>query len=494
MRYILLLSLLFFSLFASAQNKADQWNSHIVNIKGTAPAYVGKDIEVYRIEDYLSFKETRIASATVQPDSSFSLNFNAEDIEKVIVRSANNRGILYVEPGAKYDVFYPERNKYEPYKPSGNYLEVGFYDLDSTDINYKILGFQRWLDEFMGNAYYASAHKSDMSFIEALDAFKSNVESVYKKDTSLNSSYLKTYIKFSLAGIDNINNAAQRNQYEKHDFYIKYSPVAYKNDVYMDYIKGFYTQTIPRLSNKANDEYYQGIIRSSPTLLMKALGKEYTLINMRIREIVLIQSLSEIYYSSDYPQTNVITILDSLSNRCVFPENVVIAKNIRERLLSISPGSKAPDFVLSSNDSDTKTLVGLRGKHVYLHFFDPTSNNSIKELPLVEELNNKYGKYVTIISIYKNDLVLEKEHQEFLDKAMWAVYPISPSNSIWTRYQIQSYPHYVFIDATGYLISSPALGPTPNGDYETIDRTFFELKKVWERENAEDGDLYNRND
>ena len=72
-------------------------------------------------------------------------------------------------------------------------------------------------------------------------------------------------------------------------------------------------------------------------------------------------------------------------------------------------------------------------------------------------------------------------------------YSLSNSNSIWNNYQIESFPHYTLIDATGYIVSNPALGPTPNGQYETIDKTFFHIQKAWHEANPNEKEYYERN-
>jgi hypothetical protein len=50
-------------------------------------------------------------------------------------------------------------------------------------------------------------------------------------------------------------------------------------------------------------------------------------------------------------------------------------------------------------------------------------------------------------------------------------------NDVFAKYQIKSFPQYVLIDNTGVISSIPALGPSPNGDYETIDKVFFSITK-----------------
>lgn len=450
-------------------------------IRGTAPAYVGKTIEVFAIDDYFSYHESLLASTQVQADSTFVLYLDNNITRKVIVKSTNNRGFLYIQPNGKYTIFFPEKDKYDPYKPSGNNVEIAFYNLDSTDINYKILGFQRWMDRFIGNNYHLKSVKP-IEFSEALDLFKTNVEKAYTNDTN---SYLKTYIRFSIASLDNIQFAGERNRYEKHDFYIKHTPVQYQNDGYMEYISDFYQEMMPRLPNETNESVFTGVLKSSPTLIMRALGTEYTLINLRIREMIMIKSLSEVYNAGNYPQTNIITILDSVASHSLFAANAEIAKNLRDRLLELVPGGEAPDFVLSSAQSP-KTLADFKGKHLYLHFFDPNSVNNQKEISLLRNYVEKYSHCVKIVTVYKESDVSTDAAKEKLNEIGWDKYELPASNSIWKNYRIETFPQYCLIDAMGYIVASPALGPTPNGQYETIDQTFFQLQKAWTEANKEE--------
>ena len=457
-----------------------------VSIEGRAPAYIGKTIEAYRIEDYLSMRNVLVASAKVKSDSTFRLLFDSNSIQKIILKSNNNKSFLYIEPGNNYTIFFPNRSKYAPYIPSGYEVELSFYELDSTDINYKILSFQRWIDNFIGRTYHLRNTVESTEYIESFEKFKANVQKAYQNDTSYNATFLKTHIKFSIAGLENINSIAERNRYEKHDFFIKFHPVEYNNDAYMEYISSFYDKLPLQLSQETNNAFYKGVLKSSPSEIMNALGQEYTLVNRRIREIVMIKALSECYFSNDYPQTNIITILDSLKEQSLFKENTVIAENMRYRLLNLIPGSKAPNFALISDGLKTQTLIGLKGKHIYLHFFDPTKANQLRELDLVEDLSKRYDKYVRIISICRKNEVLDLKIQQKIEECTHQVYQISDSNPIWKNYQTRILPHYSFIDAAGYIIKNPALSPTPNGEYKTIDRTFFELKKVIEQRKKEE--------
>jgi thiol-disulfide isomerase/thioredoxin len=464
MRPLLFLSLLFSSLFLRAQE---------VHIQGYAPNYLGQTVSVYAIEDYLSYNEVRLGSAEVGADSLFNLNFKPGETRQVILRAGNNHGQLLVQPGGDYSIYFPDRDQYTEFRPNGNEVELTFLKLDSTDINYKVLGFERWANDFIGNFYYLRSANA-IAFAENLDRFKANVEKVYAPDTSI---YLKAYIRFVLAEMDNIPNSAERNRYEKYDHYLRTTPVYYQCEPYMTYVTNFYQKLIPRLSTEGNQLVYEAVLQSSPTLYMRALGTEYTMSHLQLRELVMIRSLAELYESSEFPKTNVLTILDSLTKLARFSDHRIMARNLIAKLQELRPGSKAPNFVLSGEGMETRTLQSYEGKHLYVHFFDPESSTCQMEYDLLQKLYVDYNGYVEFVSVYK-DKPISEEAREAMKKLKWDVYPLGENSSVWKNFQINAYPHYALIDAAGFIVASPSLGPRPNGEYKTIDLTFYSLKKT----------------
>lgn len=452
--------------------------SQTVKIDAYAPGYIGKEVVAYEIEDYLSYYEKPIARSTVQNDSMFHMTIQLDRTKKIVLRSNNNKTFLYAQPNGAYKVSMPLEDVYSANRKNGNEIELTFYGLDTSDINYKILGFQRWLDYFVGDNFYRkNVDTTNSDFASNLDKFKASVQKYYENDTS---SYLKTYIKFTIAGLDNVQHAAERNRYEKYDFYIKGHPISYDNDLYMDYLKGFYRNLLPRLHDNINEQTYKGILNESPTMIMHALGYEYTLKNIKIREMIMLKMLSEVFYSGDYPQTNILTIMDSVANHGIFEQNRTIAKNLKARLTELVPGIKAPDFVIRDT-SGVKTLSSFRGKYLYLHFIDPLSAQNRKDLILLKDLYNRYKTNIEFISIYKNSDEIKEVNLDELISAHWGTYALKESNSIWKNYQLKSFPHYVLIDPSGHIVASPALSPTPNGQYETIDKTFFLIQTALDR-------------
>lgn len=469
-----LFSLLF---LAVCCNCVTAQTSSVVTIEGYAPGYLGQTAQLNEIEDYFSMKESTIASASVKADSTFSLVFTVDEIQKVILKIGNNRSFLYVQPGGEYTIYYPLKDKYAPYRPAGNQVEITFLDLDTSDINFQILGFNRWMDNYLA-LNYKDHLKDPIEFNKRMDDFKEAAQKFYAKDTG---KFIFDYVRFSIANIDNIQQVANRNRFEKHDFYIKHQPVRYRNDAYMEYFKNFYKGMMPTIPMEVNNRVYLGLLKSSPSLIMNALGREYTLINTRVRELVMIQMLSELYYSPEYPQTNIIEVLDSVRNHALFDAHKIVAKNMLTRLTEAANGGKAPEFVVKTQNG-LKGLNDYKGKYLYVHFFDPSSEKSKIEFPILKELHKKYQEEITFLSICKESSVKENNRQ-LLNELNWDVAIVPDSYaSIWENYKVATFPLYVLIDPYSYIVQAPALGPQPNNLYQTIDKVFFDIRKVLKEE------------
>lgn len=463
---LLALFILLFAYQSSGQNQ--------VTIYGFAPSYVGKTISFNKIDDYISEHESVLASTVVKPDSTFSLTFNVSNIQRINVHANNNSSHMYVQPESYYEVYLPGNDPYQSYKETGNLIELTFFNLDSTDINYKILSFQRWCDEFMSEKFYTKNVKPD-EFDANLKDFKLAVENYYSKDTS---SFLQAYVMYTIATFDDIQFSGQRKTAEKYLFYLHQNPVFYSNDAYMEYFNAFYDRLIPRLDNETDEKVYQAVLQSSPSLFMRALHNTLILENLRIRELVMLKALGEEYYSKQFPQTNIITILDSVSRGSMFAEHAAIAQNIKSRLTQLVVGGIAPDFFIKDASGELFSLSSFAKKHLYFHFYDPSMLKSTLELEALIKLYNEYKGDIEFISIYPNKTYSDENLKSFIETIPWKTFNVDANNPLWTDYNAVAFPYYVLLDGYGYVVSAPARGPLPDGQYLSIDETFFSIHKI----------------
>tara|TARA_B100000508_G_scaffold55003_3_gene42661 strand:- start:25190 stop:26602 length:1413 start_codon:yes stop_codon:yes gene_type:complete len=448
----------------------------ITTVEGFAPTYVGEKVEIFAFEDYVTRVKDKLAETEVKEDSTFELTFYNEITRKLRVDIGDNHFLMYAQPKSDYKVYVKGFSPYLSKEARKVEVEFFFIDLDSTDINYKILMFEDRQLSFLKENYKRSSMDTP-EFVAALDTFKLRCTNDYEEDTSR---YFKNYVRYSFASLDNLAYKGNRNRFEKYDFYIKPQTVLYQNDRYMDYILKYYDNYSFQLSNDLNQEFYDGIIQASPTLVMNALGKDYALDNIRLREVVMLKMLGDVFYSDDYPQTNILTMLDSISENALFEKNKSIASNLKYRLLELVPGAEMPDFVFNV-DGEKKGKNDFEGKHLYIQFVRKDAEKSERDLPLVKPLFTKYGKYtdfLTVVVVEEEDELLESP-DEFIKEhnISWNIAVVDENDPILDRLGIAAFPQYILMDAAGYVVQAPALTPRPNNEYETIEKVLFNIHK-----------------
>src|SRR5690606_6889956 len=167
---------------------------------------------------------------------------------------------------------------------------------------------------------------------------------------------------------------------------------------------------------------------------------------------------------------------DSVQHHALFKIHGTIAKNTIARLTEAATGGKAPDFTVKTA-TGLKNLSDYKGRYLYIHFFNPSSEKSKMELPVLQNLYKKYGKEIIFLTISKESHVNEG-NKNSLKELPWE-HAIVPDNytTLWENYHVGTFPMYVLIDPYAYIVQSPALGPLPNNLYETIDKVFFEIQK-----------------
>ena len=451
-----------------------------VEIKGFAPEYLGKRIQVLAIQDLFSDKDTVLTESKVDEDSIFSVKFNLSKPQKIYLKAHKNRGFIYAEPNKSYTVFIPERDEYNAYNPQGNEVQISFYNLDSTDLNSKIIAFDQKITDFIAKNYKRQFITTPI-FAQKLDTFRREIQKYYEKDTNF---FLKTYVKYSIASLDDINYVGYKNRYEKYEFYINNNPILYNSELYMNYIELFYKKILGRYPTELNTKIYKSILHSSPSMLSRALSEDVALKNPKLRELIMIRALSEVYYGSEYPKANILTILDSIQRKPLFNDNKIVAKNILFRLTQLSSGMKAPDFYLGMNNNDSITLKSFTGKHLYIQFVDLSLEETQKHIEILKPMYAKYKSHVEFLTIVDESTTLTKKQQAYFQQIPWKKMIVNSSNEVYSKYKIKGYPDYIFLDDQGMIYQYPALKPVPNGDLETVEKTFYSVKRRIETEKA----------
>jgi hypothetical protein len=112
-----------------------------------------------------------------------------------------------------------------------------------------------------------------------------------------------------------------------------------------------------------------------------------------------------------------------------------------------------------------KVTLGNTNKYQYIHFFDPSNPKSLAETFALKALYKKYQNDIDFVSIF---LESKSPNEAFKQRVLKEII-------IWKTLNVGTFPYYVLINKNATIESLPALGPIPNGLYETIDKTFHKV-------------------
>ena len=388
--------LLFLFFVLTASQAAAQYTVQIIGVTAQDP---GSKITVERYQDYFTQTMGELANTTLKNDSTFELKFNVVGIEKVKISVNNNYCFMYVQPGGNYKIAIsnvPSRNFNNP---MGNEMEASLLDLPEDDINYKILAFDLWYDKFMGENYHLRTRR-DSTFAKNLIQFEDQVADYYKTDSS---EFLRTHVKYRVASIEELNFIGARKERARYTVNLAPFTVYYRSEEYMNYMRNFYKNYFESLPNEINNTVFKAIVAGSPTRMINALAKDYRVANVRLRELVMIISLADVYHDKNYPQSRINTILDSIANNGLFQENKLIAKNTLSKLRQLNPGSLAPKYTFLDADGKEIQPKTFQPRYTYIQFVDATQTNSLLQIEMLKELYSKYNPSIAFVTVVMND-------------------------------------------------------------------------------------------
>ena len=419
-------------------------------IFGTATNSVGEWVYLYEIEEFMTKTERFVQKFKTTEKNRFYFELEQKEIKRYIIRLNNAYSELYLEPNGSYKIIFPEESvEVIPYF-SGKEMELLFLELDSTDINYKILGFEAWLDDEMADLYLLK-DVDPTRFIDGVLNFKMEVLEAYRDEAS---NYFKNHIKYVLGKtIDNINYFGSPNELEKFNFYIRNQEVLYHLPAYVDFFQDFYAGVFSKLNQKSKKRVLNGLNQADTETLVSGLLADSIVPSLQIAEIVALEIVKSEYPKGNIPQNALIKVTRFIELNSSFAENKKIASNIQKEFYSLVAGDPLPTIYLQD-----KILLGNRNKYHYVHFFDPTNPKSLAETYALRALYTKYKKNVDFISIYlASKTANESFKKRVLKEITWPKYGLSYYHPIWKTLNVGTFPYYILINGDSKIERIPAL-------------------------------------
>jgi hypothetical protein len=280
-------------------------------------------------------------------------------------------------------------------------------------------------------------------------------------------------LKYSIGlTIDNINFISAPSEADKFNFYIRDTPILINNDKYVEYLNSFYENYYYQLDQELRKLLDNSIRTNDLENCIRILKKDTYIQTEELAELILIMIINQGVFSSQI-SSNLLNTIYEISN---YPKYSTIAKNSLLKADEINIGDIFPNIDLDIKNQ--YTLKMMKGKPIYIHCFDPKNQKAITEISALVKLYEQYGKYIQIISVYsKPNEDFSISEQRSLNLIKWEKFELEPNEKSWKTLNIPSFPYYLLLDKDLVLLASPALSPSPNGSYETIEKTFFNIKR-----------------
>ena len=459
-------------------------------IKGGAKSFAGKEISFSVYADYISNEKKSIGYTTIKENGSYTFEFESEKIEKVILKIEDKTTWFFTEPGKVYNVslsYDPAVNKQRIYDKK---LSLYFNFPAPNELNQQIKKFNDSFDQFIEDNTIL-LKKRDNSIAPKLKEFKSKT---LKEVTNLNSSFIKNYIKYSIANTEKALDVsytasiAKKVKNIKGNLYIEYldnQPILYNNPEYMTFFKNFFKGELKDLSLNVKGMDITKAINETNSLaaLNTSLNKYPFLQNKEFKSLFLISGLQSINNDDYYKKSNVITILKEVESSTKYQQQKVIASNIIKKITAkkFGSGSKAPGFELKNQKGELISLDQFKGKPVYINFWTTWSIPSQKEMKIMQSIHKEYKNKIHFISICADN---EYEKMvKFLSKNEgydWNFLSIENNNKLIESYNIRTFPTYVLLDNRLIVYQFPAARPGGTAERATelnIEKIFYDMTK-----------------
>ena len=447
-----------------------------------APKHHEKEVKLSKVINFSTFRLEPIEKSWIDSNGLCHLKIVAKEAFLSVVEIDNEYGLLYIDPKTEnYDLlFLNEQENLNRLRKQA--IQLTFNNLPKNDLNTLILDFNLRLDYFLygDTTSIIRMAKRNQEFTDSLAVFKEQLIPLYG---SIKKRYLHNYIRYSIASIEQLANYKnlEKNRLINYNFYLKDMPVLYSNNAYMAFFNQFYEKvlSLPETSNEDKIKFAINNYNSFEKLDL-VLAEDYYLKDKRIRELAIINGLAEIYYNKYFNPNNILSIIKEIELKSQYDEHKKICHYLLQTLTRLNKGTKAPEILLE-NQFREEISLSKQNKPTYITFFSSKNPKSIMDMEIIKSLYSKYKKSISFISISidekKSDyLNFTKNYSDY----KWSICHYEFNYQLIEDYQLKNLPTYILIDKDGKIDQAPAYSPVPDGNNNSIDKTFFYISKSGE--------------
>lgn len=421
----------------------------IINGKSAAgDAFV---FRVYHEADPISGLEVLLDQQRPDENGDFMLGFEAKEIEKVSIRVGLQSISFYVMPGKSYHLHFNEitmkdQNIFLPEKP----LHVVFEEEDI--LNLVIDGFEYEYQNFLQNNFVYLIKWRDKSLYYD---FEDKISSILEEtiiDDSIAADYFNTYIDYRMAELRWTARVEAREKIAND--WLTEKPIRFSNTAYSMFFLKYFDKYLNEYDKGVHFSEYKSLLNEGlPVLrILDKLGQDSILVKEKLRELVLLYSIKQIFYSSDMEKAQLNEVINYLALNSKFKENNEVASDLLKSLNTIVSGGAVPEFSLPNIEGQNRSLSIYNGKRIYLMFVSSNCETCEADIRILKSLL-KENDNLQVITVFTG---LEKEESVKWAReqnASWDFLWFKDDFSLLNDYRVKAFPKYILLDEQTHLLN-----------------------------------------
>lgn len=407
--------------------------------------------------DLFSNKMKTLATTYAGKSGDFTFHIELERPVYAEIAANLKKASVFLEPGENYQV----QIKRDTVGQHGSIFDQQPPEITilkgNTSLSNQLGNFNQMYNQFLMNHFREIYLYHDIS---ALNNFKKKVAVTFANDTF---SYLKYYIRYSLATLDLAARTLSNSDFAKRYFVghkVLYHNVQYVEE-FRNFFKTFFASMFPDgvSSNKVAE-----IMPTENFQKLDAIFSEIPLLksDARVRELSEMVYLEKHFYDNDFNRWSILEMYKNMSQQCRFMENRKIAGDFYHKLKYLMPGTPAPGFTLPGFDGKEYALKSFKGKFVLLAFYKTDSPLCKKQLSYLKSIAGHETDDFTPVLI-----VVGKHPDYYLNAVMsqnysWPFLLLGKDILLLEKYRVMVFPAYVLINPDGTIGMAPAPMPDEN--------------------------------
>ncbi len=426
-----------------------------------------QELQIYELTNQFTKEKKWLQTVTLDTMGIFNTELALPKISTIQICSGSKCGLLYTQPRSRYILELPEIDQ-RFYNEAEQDIELLFYNLDSNDINYRILGFEAWMDNYIADIYQLKDLRSE-EFILRILAFKAEAAAVYGNDTN---TFLQEYIKYSIGlTIDNFSVVGGPTKGDKYNFYLQTDTVDFSQPKLIEYALTFYQKFETQVDQNTYAAIESALLYTNLELLLATLVKDPYIYSPEWAEFVALDLIIAYHQNKRIDQAATLQLLKALA-RIGRQSGLRNAANFYWLEYSkLSNGNYwDKNYVVNELNISLKP-----GRYIYLHHYIPANQKCIAEMAALQRLAKRYEDKLQVVTLYPSEQTWTKADQKAFEGSNWQRVPFSKSHPIWQQLSWTSAPSYILLDPQLSVLRLDALGPLPNARAQTIDLILNQL-------------------